>query len=209
MFDIVIWNCGVHEFVQHIVTCGGPNGRRYWHNLALGPPPWEDAESPRSRPGARQLDSLTWHTVRVTLCHLQAKHPKPRWEAERLDLPRRQRITKATKATKAKQRVKKISKHFDKYFDKFGKQISPHFATLHHWQYKTCTHENLKQSLSRFWGGIGDDWRWLEMTGDGRSFQGIASVVRRRWPSLLASCWPRQLGKMTGPGSRRPRLEIK
>ena len=28
----------------------GPNGRRYWHNLALGPPPWEEVESPPSIP---------------------------------------------------------------------------------------------------------------------------------------------------------------
>lgn len=41
---------------ENWVSTTGPNGRRYWHNLALGPPPWEDAESPRSRPSIPSPD---------------------------------------------------------------------------------------------------------------------------------------------------------
>eukprot|EP00434_Breviolum_minutum_P002839 symbB.v1.2.002496.t1/scaffold132.1/size310437/7 len=35
---------------ENWVSTTGPNGRRYWHNLALGPPPWEEVESPPSIP---------------------------------------------------------------------------------------------------------------------------------------------------------------
>lgn len=40
---------------ENWVSTIGPNGRRYWHNLALGPPPWEDAESPPSIPSPDEV----------------------------------------------------------------------------------------------------------------------------------------------------------
>lgn len=63
-FDSPIWNicfnfvclmlqliCN-HDAIFFLVLPSppGPNGRRYWHNLALGPPPWEEVESPPSIP---------------------------------------------------------------------------------------------------------------------------------------------------------------
>ncbi|CAE6959771.1 CPX1 [Symbiodinium natans] len=36
---------------ENWVSTVGPNGRRYWHNLALGPAPWEESEASPSSPG--------------------------------------------------------------------------------------------------------------------------------------------------------------
>ena len=168
---------------------------------------------------------------RATCCTRQAKHPKPRWEAERLDLPRRQRTTRRT-----------TDKRFDKQFDK---DVSPRFTTSNaHWPFilfqvssialtcpSTCPHYhfialmrtwNCRWTWTLWWDSnceqvLRRDWRWLEMTGASRRCQVLCWLCwgadgRRFWHHAdlgsLARC--KTQCKMTGPtggptGSRRGR----
>ncbi|CAE7938521.1 cbh2 [Symbiodinium sp. KB8] len=43
---------------ENWVSTVGPNGRRYWHNLALGPAPWEESEASPSSPSLPSPDEV-------------------------------------------------------------------------------------------------------------------------------------------------------
>ena len=151
------------------LNCGGPNGRRYWHNLALGPPPWEDAESPRSRPGTR-LDST--HDESCRLKSLSLSDTVPPAAPARPSIPSPDEKPNGWIYHEGNaQRVAQLTNALTNSLTKTFHHVSPRFTTFHHFKrsltihsissFQHCahmpinmpslslhrTHENLKLSL--------------------------------------------------------------